>query len=413
MNASKIISNGINLLAAIAALYVSLFYLPRGWEGFTPPLIPWLLYMLLPYITFGLLSLMFQKKSASNERNIFFIIIAVALMCTTVLSYILLANESMMMIYLKQLLTIIPIVSVVAFLLLFALRSYLISRAKRYAQIHDKDNAETTDEDNTELSGADNTEPSGADNTEPSDEENIELLEPSSTNQSDIDNFRQWVSESMKKIPSELGAQKDLFICFNSKGKKPPIYWCFNSWTEAILLAKQLGPNQPLFAMHSFYGFFKSASYKKIHTISLGQIYGELLLQHHRTGPIFIGGNCQAGPISEATAHFLLSKTEITPVLITLEHQPFYSYPGSVVMLFGRRSEKYNPFLGDIDPIPSWKIKYTNASWATIDGDHGEYFFEPSVFEIADHLNSVIDNFSNGVQPGNGPLKIEKSKTVT
>ena len=387
MDTSKKISNGINLLAAFAALYTLLFYLPRGWTDFTPPLIPWLIYMLLPYIVFGILSLKFQKKGASRERHILFVITAIGLLCITVFVYLLLANEYTIF-YLKQFLVIVPLASVMALLLLFGIRSWLINRANKKAQ--------NPDESNTELS----------------DKDNLALSEPSSTNQNDIEDFRQWIFESMKRIPSELAEQKDLFVCFNHKGKKPPIYWCFNNWTEAILLANHLGPNQPLFAMHSFYGFFKSASSKKVHTISISKIYGDLVLKQHHAEPIFIGGNCQAVPIAEAIAHFLLPNTETAPVLISLEHQPFYSYPGRVAMLFGSRSDEYNPFLGDEDPIPNWKKKYASPSWAIINGEHGKYFFEPSVLELVAHLNSVIDEFSEAIQSRNKPLQIKDSKTV-
>jgi hypothetical protein len=230
--------------------------------------------------------------------------------------------------------------------------------------------------------------------------------------QSDLADFRKWISESMEKIPSELAGKNDLFVSFNEKGKKPPIYWCFNSWVEAICLAKQLGADQPLFAMLSFYEFPNGASSMKMHTISLGTIYGDLLLQVCRAEPIFIGGNCQAAPIAEAIAHFLLAKTEATPILITLEHQPFYSYPGNVVMLFGSRSEKFNPFLRDEDPIPRWKKKYGSPSWGIVDGEHGEYFFQPAVFDLAKYMNTVAEAFSNGVQSRSGPLRIAGSQAV-
>ena len=222
----------------------------------------------------------------------------------------------------------------------------------------------------------------------------------------DLKNFRQWIYEGIKRMPSENVEQRDLFACFNTKGNKPPIYWCFNNWVEAIFLARQLGSDQPLIAMHSFYGFLKGASTKKVHTLSVGETYGQLLLELHRGGPVFIGGNCQAAPISEVIAHFLLAKSGIAPVLITLEHQPFYSYPGNVVMLFGGQSDKFNPILCGPDPIPKWRRLYGAASWGIINGNHGQYFEEPSVFDLVAFLNVVIEAYVNGEPLSIGHLKI-------
>ncbi len=74
MGLSKKLSNGLNLAAAAVALYAALFYWTRGWIGFTPQSLPWLLYTLLPYITFWLLSKKLQTQGVSKSRNILFII---------------------------------------------------------------------------------------------------------------------------------------------------------------------------------------------------------------------------------------------------------------------------------------------------------------------------------------------------
>jgi hypothetical protein len=224
--------------------------------------------------------------------------------------------------------------------------------------------------------------------------------------------FRRRITKSMNRIPSEFAEKKDLIACFNEQGQKPPVYWCFNSWPEAIFLARQLGEDQPLFAMRSLHGFTKNKSIKNMHTNGLGKTYGEQILQLHQEGPIFLGGNCQSGPIAETAAQYLLEKTKTPPVLITLDYQPSHAYPGSVVMLFGSQSNKFNPFLGKEDPVPEWKNKYDNPSWGIIDGAHGKYFLEPTVFQLVMYLEAVTDGLANNDHAKSGPLKIQGSRAA-
>jgi hypothetical protein len=152
--------------------------------------------------------------------------------------------------------------------------------------------------------------------------------------------IRQEIITGIERIPNETARREGLFAHYNIEGSQPPIFWCFNNWAESVFLAHWLGPDQPLFAMRSLHKILEGKSNKKIHNNYLAKEYSDLLLDIYPKGPIFIGGNCQAAPISEAMAHYLTEKTGSVPFLITLEHQPFYCYPGYLLMLFGTKSEK-------------------------------------------------------------------------
>ena len=223
----------------------------------------------------------------------------------------------------------------------------------------------------------------------------------------EIDDFRNWIYNDIKKIPQEIYTLDDLILGFNKDGKKSPIYWCFNNWAEAVFLSRSLGADQPLFALKSTHGFKNGSANKKVYTNSLAVMYAKNILKNHEHGPIFIGGNCQAGPISEAVAHYLIPKVDKKPILITLEHQPFYFYPGHLVMLFGGASEKYNPFLHDENPIPTWEKKYSSYSWGIIkDAPHGKYFIDPFVLKLVAYIEHVKNNYLIEGKIKSGPIHL-------
>ena len=63
------------------------------------------------------------------------------------------------------------------------------------------------------------------------------------------------------------------------------------------------------------------SSYSASMQVRRSTIDTDLLLDIYPKGPIFIGGNCQAAPISEAMAHYITEKTGSVPFLITFEIQ--------------------------------------------------------------------------------------------
>jgi len=125
---SRKVSNGINIVAALVALYAALFFWTRGWIGFTSQSIPWLVYTLAPYIAFWLLSMKLQKVNVTKGRNIIFLISALGLLGVTSYVYLQFTNEHMIF-YLRQFLAILPIVSIVGLLLVVGIGSLLTRRS--------------------------------------------------------------------------------------------------------------------------------------------------------------------------------------------------------------------------------------------------------------------------------------------
>lgn len=213
------------------------------------------------------------------------------------------------------------------------------------------------------------------------------------------------IRASMERIPEKIAHKTELFAHFNAGGNKPPIFCCFNTWTEAVFLAYHLGPDRPLYAMHSFCDITDEEPKKSMHSKRLAEIYGDLLCKLYPDGPILLGGICQATSITEAMAHYLLEKRGQAPMLITLASQPFYAYPGDVLMLFGDQDEaRFNPFLSQKSPIQNWKNKHRHPMWGFINSNHDNYFREPSISQLTWFIKESADHFLNGVQCPPGEL---------
>ena len=84
-----------------------------------------------------------------------------------------------------------------------------------------------------------------------------------------------------------------------------PIFWVLQDYVDAALLAKYLGPDQPLYAMRSCDGIVKVKDYTAdvLETVCNRYLWEMLALPK---GPAFIlGGTCQGGILALAMARRL------------------------------------------------------------------------------------------------------------
>lgn len=210
------------------------------------------------------------------------------------------------------------------------------------------------------------------------------------------DDLLAMVRKSMEKIPAEMGRQDGPFLRFNEAGSRPPIYWCFNNWAEPVLLARHLDADQPLVAFRSLYGILQGKQAKGASLIPLANAYLDAILNSTPDVPRIIGGNCQSAPIAEAMAHALIARCGERPLFISMEHEPHYSYPGRLVLLFGSKSVTYNPFLKGEDPLPRWTALHPNFSCGIIDGEHGRFFLDPGVHSLLSHIRAAVSAVEGG-----------------
>lgn len=208
--------------------------------------------------------------------------------------------------------------------------------------------------------------------------------EPLSPEETDIlDGVEAAIGEMRARALAQIGRADGPFLVLNGEGARPPLVWCFNNWAEAILLALKMGPDQPIYALHSLNRSALARSMKVRFQEPLAQRYATAILRVVGSErPLTIGGNCQAAPIAEATAHAVI-RAGAEPLLITLEYLPRRAYPGPLHMMFGEQSPPFNPFLTDIDPLEGWRRQHARFGWAQIPGSHGLYFKEPAISSLA------------------------------
>ena len=201
------------------------------------------------------------------------------------------------------------------------------------------------------------------------------------------------IEASTKNVPADMAERRGPFLLFNGNGSKAPLFWCFNNWAEAVLLSRRLGPEQPLVAMHSFHKILNSQQTKAGSVRQVATAYTELMQTWRDGRPLVIGANCQAAPIAEAIAHRLIYSYQEQALLIVVDHNPFYGYPGNILMLFGEQSEQFNPFVRGEDPVPGWTMLHHRPSWGFINARHGEFFVEPGVDTLANYITKASENF--------------------
>jgi hypothetical protein len=158
-----------------------------------------------------------------------------------------------------------------------------------------------------------------------------------------------------------------------------PIYWCFNGHLEFARLAEACGPDQPLVAMRSLNTVLAVTPETVFVSDALARHYAATLLARFGQRPCIIGGNCQAAHIAWRVAEQLRAAGVTIKRLVALDAEPRMPWPGSVRLLFGQDSIRYNPRLtvpagGEVRLAWRWQRAARRFDSRTIPGGHGQYF---------------------------------------
>lgn len=228
-----------------------------------------------------------------------------------------------------------------------------------------------------------------------------EMLEPTlcDSDQVEFDQIYAGIVQARERVASHAHARSGELLAWNENGSRPPLFWCFNNWVEPVLLAHQLSPEQPLYAMHSFHSFTERWLFKGRFTEALANRYLDSVAQVAGSGPVMFGGNCQGAPVAESMAVQLSERSDVTPLLITLDYIAKRAYRGPRIMLFGEHSE-FNPFRMGPEPLSYWQGRQGHFAWAILNAAHGGYFREPTVGTVAHVITGMSDHL---VRTGTGP----------
>jgi surfactin synthase thioesterase subunit len=162
-------------------------------------------------------------------------------------------------------------------------------------------------------------------------------------------------------------------MAFHAAGGQPPLFWCFNGAKEPPVMARELGPDQPLYALRSMQAVVERGL-KRGHNDSLAADYAAEIIGIQPEGPYFLGGNCQSGRIAEGIARALLARGRPIAGLFLLDYTPPDRLPLAVSLFFGRQSQEHNPFLSRARPELDWQDRFESVTWDIVPGGHGHYF---------------------------------------
>lgn len=169
--------------------------------------------------------------------------------------------------------------------------------------------------------------------------------------------------------------EDSLVIGFNVAGRRPPIFWVFQSHVEAKALAKQLGPDQPLYAVRSCVQIVRIRDYTTeiVETVCNRYLWEILALRPE--GELIVGGNCQGGILALAIAR-RLNQTGAKPLrLVLLEWSYSYgAYAEPTLLIYADQSQTAKIYTEPGEQKINWRRDFARATVASIPGRHGALF---------------------------------------
>jgi hypothetical protein len=189
-----------------------------------------------------------------------------------------------------------------------------------------------------------------------------------------------------------------LIRILNRDGTRPPLIWCYNADKEFPVMAAGLGPDQPVIGMRSLHMVepMGPTRYRKDEIVA--DFYADALLSHGGIdlSGCFVGGNCQGAAIAVRIASDLLMANRNVGALVTMEAQSALPFPRRVGMIFGSKSEMFNPFLRGETPQAKWRTLFSDPVWEIIPGAHGQYFRNENYPALCAAIRRIIDLPANG-----------------
>jgi len=174
----------------------------------------------------------------------------------------------------------------------------------------------------------------------------------------------------------ERVSQDRLMFGANRQGSLPPLFCVINAEYEFSGLTKALGPEQPIYAGRSLY--YDSGYNDEDLIQALALAYVRDLEQVCPDGPLFVMAHCQGCDIAIAMAQHLLRRGRHVPLLVLTEWMiELVSYPGDVLLLYGRDSEynpKFAPKFAPFHPEAAWRHMFGRFFLAELDAGHDIFF---------------------------------------
>nr|WP_321526730.1 hypothetical protein [uncultured Cohaesibacter sp.] len=235
--------------------------------------------------------------------------------------------------------------------------------------------------------------------------EEISLAPLSNEEQAKLDLICTNIMWQRERVAKFAHTQCGDLLVWNPDGALPPLCWCFNDWSEAMLFSRKLSPQQPFYACHSMHAITVEWLAKMHFNDPLAKRYLDSMEGIIADKPVLFGGNCQGAPIAESMAQQQANRSGPMPFLITLDYIGRRSGVWPRLMLFGKQS-RFNPFDNGHDPLPYWQERGKHFAWATLSVGHGQYFKEPNIDVMAGVITQMSGRMSRSEPLPQGPFEL-------
>ena len=159
----------------------------------------------------------------------------------------------------------------------------------------------------------------------------------------------------------------------HTDGYRVPIFWILQDHGGAALLAKYLGPDQPLYAMRSCLGIINAKDYtaEVLETVCNRYLWEMFALQ---VGPtLVLGGTCQGGILALSIARRLKQIGQAPALLALLEWSYSYgSYSEPTLLVYGEESYTAQIYQRAETSRMNWREDFPRSVAVPIPGKHGE-----------------------------------------
>jgi acyl carrier protein len=197
---------------------------------------------------------------------------------------------------------------------------------------------------------------------------------------------RRFRDRPARPIDPERSFESFHLIGGNLEGRRPPLFWCMQQRKEFTALCRAIGADQPLYGMFSGFPANRSEALRRM----LGERYAAEIARIGPDAPILLGGNCLGAYVAWEIVRALRAKGRRVGVVFLMEATILRPYAGRVVLLYGKESLAYNPFLSGQDLRPEWQRLYGSYDVAELPGKHGAHFEPKNLGALVELLHHYL-----------------------
>jgi len=197
----------------------------------------------------------------------------------------------------------------------------------------------------------------------------------------------------MSGWPGQRSQSRSLIIGHNTLGQLPPLFWCSSDKENYSGLARELGPEQPVYGMRSLFPLTERSPRNN-------QLLARHLLDELKAiqpeGPYFLGGYCEGGKIVREVSRLLIERGDEVALLYLAEHHVQEPYAGRVAMLLTTSGE-WSPLVLYPRPERGWaKVLSEDPSLKVVNLRHREFNMPAGLREVASHLAVELEAARTG-----------------